>query len=55
MIVWYHIQYGSDNMPTAVSDEKLEELRLQLIDIKKLLARLIEAIGEAQTYTSSDT
>jgi len=39
---------------TAATDEKLEELRLQLIDIKKLLARLMEAIGEIKTYTSPD-
>ena len=37
---------------TAATDEELEKLRLQLIDIKILLARLMEAIGEAQTYTS---
>ena len=39
---------------TAATDEKLEELRLQLIDIKKLLARLMEGIGEIKTYTSPD-
>jgi len=40
---------------TAATDEKLEELRLQLIDIKILLSRLMEAIGELKGYTSPDT
>jgi len=40
---------------TVATDEKLEQLRLQLIDIKLLLARLMEAVGELKTYTSPDT